>query len=351
MGRRAQGVSPGAPAGDDGPGTSIPPLGGTACLIAGIHGFLGANLSLAARRSGADLLGVDLPGSAKRGERVRAALGVPGVHVLPADLSSPAEWSKAIREARPTLLFHLAGSTGRAFTEQERAGAIAGNVDTTSALLKALAALPAGERPAVLYPGSQMEYGLAPPPWTERADCRPANPYAEAKLRSTEMLLDAARDGSLRVCVARFPVVYGPGQPPTMFVPELICAALAGAPFRMTEGLQRRRFVHAADAAGFLLELAAGLLEGRNPPALLNAPCCDPVSLREVAERIVRIVDRPVRLEIGAIPQREGELLDAWPDDGAARALGHSCRTPLDEGLRRTVDWYEANAWFRSGGA
>lgn len=351
MGRRARGVSPGATAGEDGSGTSVPPLGGTACLLAGIHGFLGANLALAARRAGAGLLGVDRPGAAKRGERVRASLGVPGVRVLPADLTSPAEWSRAIREARPALLFHLAGSTGRGFTEQERAGAIAGNVDTTSALLQALAALPPGERPAVLYPGSQMEYGLAPPPWTERADCRPANPYAQAKLRSTGMLLDAALEGSLRVCVARFPVVYGPGQPPTMFVPELISAALSGAPFRMTRGLQRRRLVHAADAAGFLLDLAAGLLEGRNPPALLNAPCCDPVSMREVAERIVRIVDRPVRLEIGAIPEREGELLDAWPDDGTARGLGYSCRVPLDEGLRRTVEWYEANAWFRSGGA
>jgi nucleoside-diphosphate-sugar epimerase len=196
-----------------------------------------------------------------------------------------------------------------------------------------------------------MEYGLAPLPWREQTDCRPANPYAEAKLRATGMLLAAERGGSLRACVARLPVVYGPAQPPTMFVPELIHAALAGAPFRMTTGLQRRRFVHSADAAAFLLDLAAGLLEGRNPPALLNAPCSEPVSLREVAERIVRIMDRPVRLEIGAIPQREGEIFDAWPDDGAARALGYSCSVPLDEGLRRAVDWYEANAWFRSGGA
>jgi len=339
-------VNPGAPAG---PGRSGPRLPATVCLIAGIDGFLGANLAAAARRAGAEVLGVDLPQAAGRGERVRASLGLPGVPVRTADLTSPGDWSRAMREARPAAVFHLAGSTGRGFAERERAAAKSGHVDTPAALLRALAELPAAQRPVVLYPGSQMEYGLAEPPWTERTDCRPANPYAEAKLHATRALLAAARDGSLAVCVARLPLVYGPGQPPTMFVSELICAALDGAPFRMTEGLQRRRFVHAADVADFLLELAAGLLVRRNPPALLNAPCSEPVAMREIAERIVRALDRPVRLEIGAIPHREGELLDAWPDDSAARALGHSCRIPLDEGLRRTVDWYEANEWFRSG--
>lgn len=338
------------PPAQDGRGNTDRRLARTAFLVAGINGFVGANLAAIASGFGAAILGVDLPGTTERGERVRAALDAPGLSVLEADLNSPGAWSRAIRESRPAALFHLAGNTGRGSTERDRARAVAGNVDTTSALLRALAAMPAEKRPVVLYPGSQMEYGLAPPPWSEGTDCRPANPYAEAKLRSTEQLLAAARSGAGRFCVIRLPLVFGPGQPPTMFIPELIRNALAGTPFRMTEGLQRRRFVHAADAAGFMLELAAALLEGREPPPLLNAPCSEPVSMREVAERIVRMMNRPVRLEIGAIEQREGELLDAWPDDSAARALGYSCRLSLDEGLRHTVQWYETNAWFGESG-
>jgi nucleoside-diphosphate-sugar epimerase len=329
-----------------GRGDTGPHLGETACLVSGINGFLGANLAVGSGQAGAAVLGVDLPDTAARGERVRAALGAPDLPVVEADLTSPAAWSHAIRECRPAAIFHMAGSTGRGSTERDRSRAVAGNVETTSALLKALAGLPAAERPVVVYPGSQMEYGLAPPPWSESAHCRPANPYAEAKLRTTELLLAAARSGAGRVCVARLPIVFGPGQAPTMFIPELIRDAMAGAPFRMTEGVQRRRFVHAADAAGFMIGLAAALREGRELPPLLNAPCSQPASMREVAERIVSIMKRPARLEVGAIPPREGELLDAWPDDGAARALGYSCRIPLDEGLRRTVRWYEANAWF-----
>jgi nucleoside-diphosphate-sugar epimerase len=344
-------VSDEVPAGQDEQGGTGRRFSGTPCLVAGINGFLGANLAVAAERSGAAIAGVDLPGGAERGERVRAALGAPGLALLEADLTSPAEWARAIRESRPAAVFHLAGSTSRGSTEQERTRAVAGNVETTAALLQALEGLPAAERPVIVYPGSQMEYGLAPPPWTESANCRPANPYAEAKLRSTELLLAAATSGAGRICVARLPLVFGPGQPPTMFVPELIRDALTGTAFRMTEGLQRRRFVHAADVAAFMLDLAAALLEGREPPPLLNAPCSEPTSMREVAGRIVRILDRPVRLEIGAIPQREGEFLDAWPDDDAARALGHSCRLSLDEGLRETVRWYEANVWFGEGGA
>lgn len=335
----------GAPA-NDGPGDTGLSPGGAACLVSGINGFLGANLAVASAQAGAPVLGVDLPGTAGRGERVRASLGAPGLPVLEADLSSPGAWSRAIRESRPAAIFHMAGSTGRGSTERDRSRAIAGNVETTAALLEALAGLSAADRPVLVCPGSQMEYGLAPPPWSESADCRPANPYAEAKLRATELLLAAARSGAGRVCVTRLPIVFGPGQPPTMFIPELILGALAGEPFRMTEGLQRRRFVHAADMAGLMIGLAAALREGRELPPLLNAPCSQPVSMRDVAERIVSNANRPARLEVGALPPREGELLDAWPDDGAARALGFSCRLSLDEGLRHAVRWYEDNAWF-----
>lgn len=339
------------PAGQDEQEKTGRRFSGTTCLVAGINGFLGANLAVTAERSGAAIVGVDLPGGAERGERVRAALGAPGLALLEADLSRPGDWTRAIREFGPAVIFHAAGSTSRGSTERDRAGVVAANIVTTSALLQALGGLPAAERPVVVHPGSQMEYGLAPPPWNESADCRPANPYAETKLRSTELLLSAARSGAGRICVARLPLVFGPGQPPTMFVPELIRDALAGAPFRMTEGRQRRRFVHVADAVGFMLDLAAALLGGREPPPLLNAPCSEPTSMREVAERIARILSRKVRLEIGAIPQREGELLDAWPDDSAARALGYSCRLSLDQGLLQTVRWYESNAWFGKDGA
>jgi len=315
-------------------------------MVAGMDGFLGAHLAVAARGAGAIVRGVDLPGAAERGERVRASLGAAGLPLLEADLTGAGEWSRVIGEFEPAVVIHAAGSTRRGSTERDRAGVVAANLATTSALLQTLSGLPAAKRPVVVYPGSQMEYGLAPPPWREDAECRPVTPYAEAKLRATKLLLDASRSGAVRGCVARLPIVFGPGQPPTMFVPELIADGLAGRPFRMTEGLQRRCFVHAADAARFMIELATALRDGEAPPPLLNAPCSDPVSMREVAERTVRILDRPVALEIGALAPREGEPMDAWPDDGAARARGHSCRLTLYEGLRDTVCWYEANPWF-----
>ena len=135
--------------------TDQPRLAGTACLVAGIDGFLGAHLAVAAQLSGARVLGIDLPGRAERGERVRASLGSPGLPVLAGDLTSPRDWSRAFRECRPAALLHAAGSTGTGSTSRDRARVRAGNVETTSAMLQALNGLPASERPVVVYPHSR----------------------------------------------------------------------------------------------------------------------------------------------------------------------------------------------------
>jgi nucleoside-diphosphate-sugar epimerase len=211
--------------------------------------------------------------------------------------------------------------------------------------------LPAPERPVIVYPGSQLEYGAAPMPWTEETACLPADPYGESKLRATELLLAASEAGECRVGVARIPIVYGPCQAPAMFIPELIAKAHAGLPFAMTEGRQRRRFSYAADAVSFLLEYGKSLKEGADLPPLLNAPASEPLSMREIAERVATLIGDEVRLEIGAIPMRDSEVLDQWPDDSLAIGLGFSCKTEIGDGLASTVDWYRENGWFMEGGA
>jgi nucleoside-diphosphate-sugar epimerase len=135
-----------------------------------------------------------------------------------------------------------------------------------------------------------------------------------------------------------------------MFIPELIGKALAGRPFEMTEGRQRRRFTHVRDAVDFLLDYGRALRAGEELPPLLNAPACGPISMREVAEKLAALIGRGARLEVGALPMRDSEVLDQWPDDSLALELGFSCETGLDEGLAGTVAWYRDNGWFLERG-
>jgi nucleoside-diphosphate-sugar epimerase len=312
-----------------------PSLAGKRLLISGINGFLGIHTALLAMRSGAAVFGVDLPDSFPVGEKARSALGGSRPAILVENLTDPGGWRQALNETSPDVVINLAGTTRR-----DWAGGFRSNYETTSSMVRALCEEPPGRRPLVVHPGSQLEYGTAPMPWTEQTLCRPANPYAAGKLISTELLMAAERMGNLDARVVRFAIVYGPCQAPTMFIPELICDGLAGEPFKMTEGRQKRRFIYVGDAASILLK-------GDQLPVLLNAPASEPAAMRDVAERIAGLLGGDVKLDIGALPMRSSESLEAWPDDGLAASLGLSCDTGLDEGLRKTVEWYRDNPWFR----
>lgn len=327
----------------------IPDLSNQTVLISGFHGFLGGITGAEALKTHAAVYGVDVRGNTPRTDLVHAALGVEGIQVYEANLSDPEAWLKILRTVRPNILLHLAGTTRRGNSVEDWSESVRGNILTTASLIQAVAMLSEPDRPIIIYPGSQMEYGATPMPWTEETMCRPVHPYGSSKLAATELLLSAARSQMIRTCVGRFPIIYGPAQAPTMFIPELIITALQGKPFKMTEGKQRRRFLFAGDAASTLISLGAAMLSNEALPSLLNMPASPPRSMREVAEIVAGCIHSPVTIEFGAIPSRPNEILDSWPEDTLAARLGLSCNTTLEEGLQKTVEWYQNNQWFWQG--
>ena len=58
--------------------------------------------------------------------------------------------------------------------------------------------------------------------------------------------------------------------------------------------------------------------------------------MAQLAERLLAATGR---VQVGAMPPREGEVVDYAIDVSAAReVLGWSSRVPLEEGLRRTIE-------------
>ena len=199
-----------------------PPLAGRTVLITGIQGFIGIHTAAAAYRLGARVAGMDIVAESARARRVRESLGAPPVEVRAVDLLDPQASGQALRAMRPDVVVHCAGSIERDAGTEDWARVFSGNAALTASLVKILRALPGTERPVLVMPGSQMEYGAAPMPWTEDQPCEPINAYGAGKLAATESVVEAARRDELRACVLRLPIVFGPGQPPALFVPELI---------------------------------------------------------------------------------------------------------------------------------
>jgi nucleoside-diphosphate-sugar epimerase len=78
--------------------------------------------------------------------------------------------------------------------------------------------------------------------------------------------------------------------------------------------------------------------------ATLNLCTGEPFSVREVVETVLALTESSATPDFGALPYRDSE---AWLLSGdprrARELLGWSARTPLREGLERTIRWHLAH--------
>lgn len=138
--------------------------------------------------------------------------------------------------------------------------------------------------------------------------------------------------------------VYGPGDHPSKFVTHLIRQCLANAEvIPLTEGNQRRDFIHVNDAvSGILKILCVGssgkLASGWTELDLGNGQA---VTIRELAETVHRLCGSHAGLRFGAVPYRPNEAMESIADTDFLKTLGWQCQMSLEEGLKDTIDFEE----------
>lgn len=313
-------------------------------LIAGMHGFIGSHIARAARSAGIDVVGLSLADNIKQARRFHESIGLEGTISIPGDATDATVLNAAISRHEPDILVNAVGVI-RADETTRWVGGYAVNYATAGATVDALAATNPSHRPFVIWIGSQAEYGNAPPPWTEATRELPSSAYGASKYIASALILSGQRSGLFSGCVVRLPIVFGPGQVPTLLIANAISSALAGKAMPMTPGEQKRRFAYAPDIAKAVIELGWRGQTGSVPP-LLNSPASEPTAVRDVIQILERLLPTKMRAELGALEYRTGELLDAWPDTLLAESLGLTAATPLEQALRETVDWYASNMWF-----
>jgi len=188
----------------------------------------------------------------------------------------------------------------------------------------------------LIHVGTCEEYGDGPAPFFEDQLPQPVSPYSAAKAAATMRIMALYRAHGLRVTVARPFLTYGPGQRGDRLIPTALRAALAGAPFPMTEGLQTRE-------VNYVDDIARGLLACADPSAIgriLNIGGGPELPVIELVRRIFAIAGAdPGRIQAGALPTRSGESRRFVGNHQRARlVLGHRPEVSLDEGLRRTME-------------
>jgi UDP-glucuronate decarboxylase len=166
--------------------------------------------------------------------------------------------------------------------------------------------------------------------------------YDEGKRCAETLFFDFHRLHSVDIKVARIFNTYGPYMRADdgRVVSNLIVQALRNRPMTIHgDGSQTRSFCYVDD----LIEGVMRLMDspaGFTGPVNLGNP--HEVTVLELAERILDITGSRSRLVRKPMPVDDPTR--RCPDIGLAReTLGWSPKVTLDEGLRRTVAWFEAN--------
>ena len=164
--------------------------------------------------------------------------------------------------------------------------------------------------------------------------------YDEGKRCAETLFFDYHRQHGLAIKVARIFNTYGPRMHPDdgRVVSNFIVRALRNEPIEIYgEGLQTRSFCYVDDLVDALLGLMASE-PGLTGPMNLGNP--NEITIQGLAERVVSITGS--RSSIVYRPAPQDDPIQRCPDISmAGDQLGWTPRVDLDQGLRRTVAYFE----------
>ncbi|MCL4111398.1 UNVERIFIED_CONTAM: hypothetical protein GTU68_032306, partial [Idotea baltica] len=194
----------------------------------------------------------------------------------------------------------------------------------------------------LIYAASSSAYGDHPElPKHEDHLPQALSPYAAAKL-SAELYCQAyANTYDLETVRMRYFNVFGPRQDPasqySAVIPLLISTLLNDRqPVIYGDGHQSRDFTYVDNVvkANILAATAEGVSGN-----VYNAACGRSTELLQLLQKICELLGKPFNPRFAA--PRIGDVKHSWADISAAqRDLGYGVKVELDEGLRKTVEWY-----------
>ncbi|MEA2211144.1 MAG: hypothetical protein QOF83_1092 [Solirubrobacteraceae bacterium] len=314
-------------------------LDGRTTLVTGAHGLLGAWLVIALLQARVRVVVV------RRDVPVATGLGLMGledrVSTVSGDICAPGLIERVLGEYEVDSVFHLAAQTLVGTANRAPLETFETNIRGTWLLLEACRR---HSVESVIVASSDKAYGPAERlPYTEDQALGPRYPYDVSKAAADLIARSYWHTYGLPVAVTRCANLYGGGDlNPSRLIPEAIDAALAGRPpVIRSDGSPERDFLYVEDAAAAYLALWRAVLAGQGRGEAFNAGGGKPHRVGDVVALICGLVGTGVAPDVRGQGVPHGEIDRQWVDATKLRELtGWRPEVGLEEGLRRSIDWY-----------
>ncbi len=244
----------------------------------------------------------------------------PRLDVVYADLRNFQLTVRAVREAAPDVVIHLAAA-GVADPFLPVDTAVRHNLTGTLNLLRACF--------EKTFTTRQLIIARTPGEWASM------NVYAASKAAAWNFCEMYGRTQNWPIHGAMIFQAYGPGQSPRNLIPAAITAARAGQDFPMTAGTQQRDWIYVTDvAAGLTAMLGAPLTSGET----IELGSGQAISLLDVVQLIYQLTGRGGRPLPNTLPSRPGEVEIQVANAVYTRErIGWGTAVTLEEGIRQMV--------------
>jgi UDP-glucose 4-epimerase len=304
-------------------------------VVTGGAGFIGSALVRGLLASGADdVLVIDnlLTGKESNLEEVRGRIDFER-----ADIRDYGAIAPLVKGAE--VVFHLAAIPSVPRSIEQPVPSHEVNIDGTFHVLRAAAA---GGVRRVVYAASSSAYGGSEVlPKRESMAPEPQSPYAVQKLAGEYYARVFYKCFGLETVALRYFNVYGPRQDPSSPYSGVISLFIRAiverrAPVIYGDGEQSRDFTFVEDVVDVTLKAArAEGVAGK----VYNAGNGNRYTLKQVWRTLEEIEGVQIAPVFG--PARAGDVRHSQADVTAAvRDLGLKPRFSLEEGLRRTLEWW-----------
>jgi nucleoside-diphosphate-sugar epimerase len=311
-------------------------------LVTGGAGFIGSHLAATLAERGARVRVIDdlSTGHLENLEEIGGE-----VDFVKASLADEAATMRALEGVE--LVFHEAAIPSVPRSVENPRETHMACVEATFSLL--LAARERGVR-RVVYAASSSAYGDQPTlPKTEAMRPEPLSPYAVAKLVGEYYCQVFSRTYNLETVCLRYFNVFGPRQDPSSQYSGVISRFISalqggGQPVIYGDGEQSRDFTYISNVVDANLR-AAETKKGIGH--VINIANGDRITLNQLFSVLKNITGRTDATAEYREP-RAGDVRHSLADITRAREmLGYEPRVGLEEGLRKTIEWWKQSRFAK----